>query len=47
MIKKLINFMRGGHHSHQNTKPYRNENGFEQFVEDYVRFNDIYPINIE
>ena len=41
MIKKLINIMRGGHHSHQNTKPYRNENGFEQFVEDYVRFLDV------
>lgn len=44
MIKKLINKMRHNHSSKE-TNSYRNENGFKNFVDDYVTYFDVRDLN--
>lgn len=41
MVKKLIELMRNGHYSYNDTNSYRNENGFDEFISDYVRYLDV------
>ncbi len=46
MIKKLINMMSGKRHSYKDTNSYRNENGLENFINDYVTYLDLKDLNL-